>query len=97
CRAPIADVEYRFLAIVAAEFPSHQRGVEGGLFVNIRHVEGDVVERDCLPPRWCEGRLDGRGRDLTSEGTCRRAVPIAASPLRECGDGSQCDSGEDSE
>ena len=60
-RAPMADVQHCLLAVIASEFPSHQCHVERGLLTVVRHLEGDVVQRQGLPSRGREHRLD-RGR-----------------------------------
>src|ERR1044071_3866311 len=48
-RAPIADIQYRLLAAVAALGPAHQRDIERSLFPIIRHLKRDVIQRYRLP------------------------------------------------
>src|SRR5882724_11696286 len=83
-RAPMADVQHCLLAVIASQFPSHQCHVERGLLSVVRHLEGDVVERQGLPSRGREHRFDwGRCR-LRVQWTRLCSIAISTLALPEC-------------
>ena len=78
--APVADVEHRLLAVVAANLPVHQRLVVRRFLRVVDDLAGKVIEQDRLP----SGRLE---RQLRRRGVAvgRAVAGAAALALRERG------------
>ena len=64
--APVADVEHRLLAIVAADLPIHECRVERRFLGIVHDLTGEVIEQNGLPSRWLEGKFGWRGVTLRS-------------------------------
>ena len=72
--APVADVEHRQLAVVAANGPVHQRLVKGGFLRVVGGLAGQVVEQHGLPSR-------GRERQLRRGRVALRSAGLGAAAL----------------
>ena len=75
--APVADVHVDLVAVIAADLPAEERGVERGLSLGIGDLHREVIEQNRLPTGRLERRLE---RHLATRGA-RVSVSAGASAL----------------